>query len=311
MKPGRVLLVFALAVFLGGALLAPWLYWLIQWAAGQGLVPESLARYGFDRFVRRSLLGLALLGIWPLMRGLGARSWREVGWVRPEGQGRRLAAGFALGFASLALVVGVALLTGAREFRGDLSAPRFFHKLASAGLSAVVVAAIEETFFRGALLGALRRVHPWGLALGLSSGIYALVHFFQRPGSPAEVCWYSGLLTLLGMMHGFVEWKSLLPGFFTLTLAGLILGLAYQRTGNLYFSAGLHAGWIFWLKFSDTVTRLRPGADAWIWSSGKVVDGWLAMVALAGLLVLLLRLWRQNPASNDTRRLGQESQRMG
>ncbi len=302
MKPARILLVFALTVFAGGALLAPWLYWLVQWGAGQGLMPESLAHYSFDRFVRRALLVLALAGLWPLLRGLGARSWREVGWVEPAGQGRRLAAGFALGFASLALVVGLALLAGSREFRHDLSAARVFSKLASAALSAVVVSALEETLFRGGIFGGLRRAHPWGLALGLSSAIYALVHFFQRPPSPAEVHWYSGLLTLLGMVHGFVEWKTLVPGFFTLTLAGLILGLAYQRTGNLYFSAGLHAGWIFWLKFTDATTALRSGADAWIWSSGKVVDGWLAMGALAGLLLLLLRCWRQTPTSREPRR---------
>jgi len=167
---------------------------------------------------------------------------------------------------------------------------------------------LEETFFRGALLGGLRRAHSWGLALVVSSAIYALVHFFQRPPTPAEVYWYSGLVTLMDMAHGFAEWKSLVPGFFTLTLAGLILGLAYQRTGNLYFSAGLHAGWIFWLKFSGVTTSPRPGTDAWIWSSGKVVDGWLALVALAGVMILLLRFWRQDPHTNDTQRLPQNAE---
>jgi uncharacterized protein len=299
MKPGRVLLVYALAVFAGGALLAPWLYWLVQWGGAHGLVSASLTRYPFDRFVRRALLVLALVGLWPLLRGLGAHSWREVGWAEPKGQGGRLAAGFGLGFASLALVVALALLAGGREFQPDLPVARLLRKLGSAALSAVVVSVLEETLFRGGIFGGLRRAHSWGLALGASSAIYALVHFFQRPAPPVEVNWDSGLLTLAGMMHGFVEWKTLVPGFFTLTLAGLMLGLAYQRTGNLYFSAGLHAGWIFWLKFANATTQLRSGADAWVWSSGKVVDGWLAMVALSGVLVVLLRYWRRPLRSDE------------
>ncbi len=300
MKPGRVLLLYALAVFAGGALLAPWLYGLVQWSSGQGWLPASLAHYSFDRFVRRSLLVLALAGLWPLLRGLGARSWREVGWVGPKGQWGRLAAGFGLGLASVALVVGFALLAGGREIQTD---PRFLHRLGSAALSAMVVPILEETLFRGGIFGGLRRAHSWRMALGVSSAIYALVHFFRPQVSPAEVHWYSGFLTLVGMMHGFVEWKTLVPGFFTLTLAGLMLGLAYQHTGNLYFSVGLHSGWVFWIRFTDATTRLRAGADAWVWSFGKVVDGWLAMFALAAVLVVLLWFWREDGKSDDSKPL--------
>ena len=68
------------------------------------------------------------------------------------------------------------------------------------------------------------------------------------------------------MLAGFADFHALVPGFFSLTLAGILLGLAYQRTGNLYFSIGLHAGWIFWLKtygaFTPARRMPRPGSGA-------------------------------------------------
>jgi hypothetical protein len=78
----------------------------------------------------------------------------------------------------------------------------------------------------------------------------------------------------------------LVPGFFNLALAGALLGLAYQRTGNLYFSIGLHAGWIFWLKSYGAFTAAAPGASEWFWGTSKMIDGWLAFFVLALMLAL-------------------------
>src|SRR5260370_36934197 len=98
MRPLRALLIYTLVVVVGGALLAPWLYELVH-----ALAPAShLAQNPFHRYVDRSLLGLALIGIWPLLRALGATSWRDVGVVKPCCQWKRLGAGFGLGVGSLA-----------------------------------------------------------------------------------------------------------------------------------------------------------------------------------------------------------------
>ena len=88
------------------------------------------------------------------------------------------------------------------------------------------------------------------------------------------------------MLGGFADFHALVPGFFNLTLAGVLLGLAYQRTGNLYFSIGLHAGWIFWLKIYGAVHHRAPRTAIWFWGGGKMIDGWLAFFALAATLVV-------------------------
>jgi len=165
--------------------------------------------------------------------------------------------------------------------------------MAGAALTAAIVATLEEILFRGGIFGGFRRVFDWRFALVVSSAIYALVHFLERAVLVGDVTWLSGLLLLPQMLCGFVEVQKLVPGFFSLTLAGALLALAYQRTGNLYFSIGLHAGWIFWLKSYGFLTHAQAGARLWFWGSGKLIDGWLAFFVLLGTLLgvwIFLRL---------------------
>jgi hypothetical protein len=116
------------------------------------------------------------------------------------------------------------------------------------------------------------------------------VHFFARVDLPGAVTWLSGLELLPHKLAGFGDLKVVVPGFFNLTLAGILLGLAYQRTGNLYFSVGLHAGWIFWLKSYGVLTASAGGANNWLWGTEKLIDGWLTLPVLAGALVVVAKI---------------------
>jgi hypothetical protein len=283
MRPIRALVIYLVVVFIGGALLAPWLYWLAQ--TSSHWFPK-IAGAPFRRFVDRSLLLLALGGLWPLMRSLGATSWREAGLVPPSGQWKKFTGGLLLGFASLAIVAGIALGSGNRIFLHGLTAHKIVGTLFNAIATAASVATLEEILFRGGIFGGLRRIFYWPLALMVSSLVYALVHFLQRTDWPGAVAWNSGLILLPRMLGGFVDFYTLVPGFFSLTLAGILLGLAYQRTGNLYFSIGLHAGWIFWLKAYGAFTTNPPHAVTWFWGTGKMVDGWLALWVLLFTLII-------------------------
>jgi uncharacterized protein len=286
-RPLLALAVFLVAVFVGGALLAPWLY-----EALQTLAPGTkLARTPFARIVNRALLLMALLGIPFYVRASGIRHWADVGFDPRRIRWRRIAAGFALGFCSLAAVCGVALAAGARTLTprtpGQLAA-----QLAGALATALFVAVIEELLFRGAIYGGLRRAMPWGAALLVSSAIYAIVHFMARPDNPPEIGWLSGLQVLPSMLAGMLEPGGLVPAFVNLTLAGMVLGLAYHFTGDILTSIGIHAGWIFWLKFYGYLTRAVPGTDQVFWGTRKLVDGWLAFVALVvvlGIVTVVMR----------------------
>jgi uncharacterized protein len=294
-RPGRPVLALALyllAVFAGGALLAPWLYHGVRALAAGHEALGTLTRMPFARFVNRALLITALLGLPLFIRAAGIRAWTDVGVSRGLLRPGRFAAGFALGFTSLAAVCGVVLLAGGRLPRartpGDLAA-QFLGALATA----LLVAALEELLFRGAFFGGLRRAVGWKPALAASSLLYGIVHFMARPANPPAVDWLSGLRVLPTMLAGMTEVRTLVPGLLSLTLAGVILALAYQWTGEISASIGIHAGWIFWLKYYGLVTRDATGADVWFWGTRRLTDGWLAFVSIV-IVLLLLQLARRS-----------------
>ncbi|MGD1086497.1 MAG: CPBP family glutamic-type intramembrane protease [Verrucomicrobiota bacterium] len=265
MRPVRLLFIYLVVVFAGGALLAPWLWLATQWAAGHWPAFGPLARHPFSSFVVRSMLGLALLGLWPLLRDCQMLSRRELGFAGAGRPLRNIAAGFAIGFGSFAAAAALALLSAA-------------------------------------LFGILRKCFAFPVALVCSSAIYASVHFLQKAAAPDHIGWLSGLAMLPPMLRGPPDGLPLVPTFFTLLVVGAILALAYQRTGTLFMSIGLHAGWVFWVKSYGFLTRQTSGGARAIWGGDRLVDGWVPLLILAGLLVLMLRSRRLASNSNPSAR---------
>ena len=279
MRPLRALVIYLIFVFLGGALIAPWLWHFMQLFAHAF---PRIAAAPFHRYLDRAFLILALIGIWPLMRALGATSPQEVGIVPPYGQMKKLSGGIFLGIVSLAVVAGIEIAGGARSFNQTVTAHQIVSAIFSALLTAIVVGALEEILFRGAIFGGLRRVFGWPIALGVSSLVFALMHFLKRADIAGPVNWNSGFILLAKLFdfHAFV------PEFFGLTLVGALLAFAYQRTGNLYFSIGLHGGWVFILKIFGALTVQSASSANSFWGTGKMVDGWLAFLILIATLIV-------------------------
>lgn len=274
--PAHLLGLYIVLVFVGGAILAPWLYWFVS-----GCVPD-LAQKPFHRYVNRSILAMALLGLWPFLRLLGARSLHDLGLVPWTGQWKRLAVGFAVGFASMACLAALALGFGARGWNPQVSALNILEIVSAAA----GVAMIEEILFRGALFGALRRVWNWPSALALTSVTYAMVHFLERAHLTGEVRWNSGLVLLPQMLAGLGNMDTLIPGLINLVLVGAILALAFQRTRTLWFSIGLHAGWVFWLKGWNSLSIATTG-NTRLWGTGKLYDGWMTLPVLLAVLAIV------------------------
>ena len=110
----RALALYLLAVFAGGALLAPWLYHGMQALAPSVPAPEVAARMPCARYVNRALLIAALLGLPYFVRGAGVRRWSHVGIPPGFIRWRRFGAAFALGFFSLAAVCAIAVAAEGR-----------------------------------------------------------------------------------------------------------------------------------------------------------------------------------------------------
>lgn len=295
MRAIGALILYLLVVFAGAALVAPWLYWGVQSLAGSQNGLSELAHQPFHRYVHRILLAMALAGLWPLSRALGARSWSAVGITPLRGQLGHIAFGFGTGFLSLAVVALLGVFSGARALNTRIPMDRLLELAGSAAATAMVVAVAEELLFRGMLYGRLRPAIGHRAAMLLSGCSYAIVHFFERPAPPLRITWTSGFQTLQDMLEGFTHWQSLVPGFFTLALAGFLLAQLFKATGSLYGSISLHAGWIFWLGLYKGVTEGQPSSLSWIWGSEKLVDGWSAL-GVMGLCAVLVWRWAGSSA---------------
>ncbi|MBA4149381.1 MAG: CPBP family intramembrane metalloprotease [Verrucomicrobia bacterium] len=300
MRPLSLLLFYLITVFVGGALVAPWLYFSAQNLAGQFPALANIASSPFHRYVNRSLIVFAVIGLVPLLRGLGIKTWCDLGFGG-EQKGKNWLMGFLLGLVSLAFVAGVAVAVGARELNLSHEPARFIRHLFNATLAAVVVSVLEEFIFRGGVFGGLRKTVSWKTALIVSSAVYALVHFFARPAPPESINWATGLFVLGQMLRGFTDFQTLIPAFLNLLLAGMILGIAFQFTRSLYLSIGLHAGWIFWLKSYGFLTRETAGANVWLWGTGKLIDGWMALFILTIVLLLVWKVGKRQSRMNTNK----------
>ena len=294
MRPLRSILLFFAVVLIGGALVAPWLFFLAHWAAVHISGCANWAQVPLHRFVHRSFIAVAILALPRFLRSLGLSGRIDLRAALRAPRWKPLANGIVIGFTSLALILACELLSGSRGWRTDHAPEEICRFLIGAVATALTVAAIEEFLFRWALYGSLRRVYAKWFAVGLSSAIYAIIHFLSRPDAPAQVTWISGFALVPRMLRGFADFHSLIPGFFNLLLVGSILAVAYERTGRLWLSIGLHAGWIFWLKSYGFWTLERCLGSPWIWGSEKMIDGWLAFFVLIFTAVIVNLITKQD-----------------
>jgi uncharacterized protein len=282
MRSVTLLVVYLGLVFVGGGLLAPWLatgssnlatVW--PWAAG-------LADHPFHRYAHRSLLLMGVVGLWPLARIAGMNSWAEVGFRFSRTGLVRLGMGMVTAIAVMGGVGLVGVLLGGREWASG-RAGGILGVLVQAGSTGIVVGFLEELLFRGVLLGLLLRSMRLWPALIVSSLIFAALHFLGRPPEPEELKPWSGLAVVGGMLMKLANGEWWIPAGVTLTLFGMLLGICYWRTGDLFYSIGLHAGVVFTLKIYGSMTASVAGSAVWFWGSKQWIDGWLAVLAMGVL----------------------------
>jgi membrane protease YdiL (CAAX protease family) len=284
-----ILLAFVAIVFLVGALVAPLVLWSVQAGAASWPALRALADNPFPRFVSRTLMIVALAGLWPLHRALSRPPGRELGLNFGGNWRKAVGLGFVLGFVSIGLLVLGEIVFGVRSWRGVGLDAHMANVIVLSVLGAALTAPLEEIIFRGVLFGCLRSPAHWLAPLIISSGIFALLHFLQTPKPLSEVRWSSGF-EVLGAMFAGGAVENRLPQFTNLFLCGVLLTWAYQRTGSLAFSIGLHGGWVLWLKLANALTVVTTASA--FWGTRKVVDGWaatLVLLAVAALLPMLTR----------------------
>lgn len=292
------LLLYLAGVMMIGALLATPLFHLGRsthaWLTASEMRDAGIVRWlitaieqaHFNRYFNRAVLVGALVLIWPFLRWVGVDRQLVPAW-RPVGRGlAQFALSFALAAGGLLLLGWLFLQMGAYKLKPD---PNWF-KFGTPISSALGAGIIEEFFFRGLLLSLLLRTMSRTGALISGTFIFAIVHFLKPPDGwqipDAEVTWTSGFIVLQQIARGFGSVDFLVAEFATLFAVGWVLAQARMRTGALWAGIGLHAGWVFGLKYFSALTFAQPNWLPWIGPNLKIGLAPLAMVLATGWVAL-------------------------
>jgi len=292
LKDAARLAAYFIAIVVLGALLAPILFWSAQALAVHDVFP-FLAKYDFDTFFHRAILVAAVLLLWPLLRVSNVRSRADLGLTPNSHWGRNLGCGVLLSVIPL-LFCGALLITlHVYSFRHVFLWQRF----GKVFLAAISVPFIEETFFRGIVLGLLLRTGRKLPSILAVSALFAAVHFLK--GSERQsviVTWTTGFQSIGDALAGLADPMMVLAAFATLFLIGCTLADARVLTRSLWLPIGLHGGWIFASGTFSWLARQRMAGLPWL---GKNLLVGIIPLGVAAVTWILMRLWLRHDRASQ------------
>lgn len=262
-----------------------------------------LVQTGWIGFQASAVMGrltqlVALLGLWPLLRWLGLAERGALGYGVARGvMLRAVALGWLLGALMLLPPVLAFLGAGVLVPQPIPSWGYLVDKSTQALSGGIMIALLEETFFRGVLWGAVRRTSGVAAAALGTSALYAVAHFVKpHPLPDGMTCagaggWQLFAGTFSEGVHGHD-----LDSLAALFAAGVLLGLVRERTGHIGWCIGLHAGWVWLIQTSRRVTE--PNHDspfAFLVGCYDEIIGW-AMAAWV-VAVILVYWYRSRPGA--------------
>jgi CAAX protease family protein len=284
LKDAARLAAYFAAIILTAAFVAPILYWATQWLVAHSLF-LFLQRYDFETFFHRALLIAAVGLLWPFLRVTNVRSMADLRLAPNSSWGRDVLAGILLSAIPLLCCGALLIALDVYSFRHSFAWARFGKMLAAS----VTVPFIEETFFRGIVLGVLLRTGRQYVSILATSAIFSVIHFLKAPErTSATVTWTSGLNSIAHSFEQFGDATMLISAFATLFLIGWILADARVLTRSLWLPIGLHAGWIFGNGAFSRVARQGIPILPWL---GKNLLVGIVPLGVACLTWVLMRIW--------------------
>ena len=287
----------------------PWLQKLVRYeetgtAAAGGSAPSRTPEYEYDlgRASRRYLLLVTIVVFVTGRRWIPWRALTRRGWRTPERR-RLVLFGFSVS-AALVLLYGVLLMASGHAAWQVAPAAYLLRKIPEFAVTGVLVALLEELFFRGVMFRAMLR--DWGTtwAFTVSSAIYGVLHCISGgyrvvPGWDPAIGLH--LVRVFFTDAGGSVWPDirLTLGLF---LLGWLLAYLYLRTGSLWASMGLHAGIVFFSKTMKKLIGRGDGFPEWLLGDSLfIVSGVLCWLLLLAALWAVARLAPRGPLY---RRLG-------
>jgi len=293
MRSFLALLAFLAAALVVAAALAYPAWWLVGFISDQPI----------HRVMHRIAMLVAFIGLIFIFKRWQVANKDALGYALPKPEFmRQLAIGLVVGAAIMVPLMATLFILDVRVAKPEFSwhAGALAGLIASNLLSGLVVALIEETFFRGALFTAVRRESGTVLAIVLPSLLYASVHFLggrlRLPRDQVE--WSTGFAVLGKLLENYAAPLELLDSFCALFAVGVLLAIVRVRTKAIAACIGLHAAWVCTIQTVRRASYVQQDAPAgWLVGSYDGVIGWAALGWIAVMLLAYWWLSRRNDGS--------------
>lgn len=267
------------------------------------LLVELISDQPVHRVMHRLAMLFALLGLIWLVRRQGLGYAAAMGYGLPRRTFLRQAGlGLLIGFVLLLPLIVLLFALDLRVPKEEaFTLARLLPLLGAGLLSGLVIALIEETFFRGVLQTAVERESGALAAVILPSALYASLHFLGgRLRLPDhEIDWSVGFAVLAKLFEKYAEPAALIDSLLALFAVGVLLSTIRQRTGAIAAGIGLHASWVMLIAVTRNSSRDNTAAaQDWLTGNYDGVIGWGALLWTLLLLGLAWSLWRARPAQS-------------
>ena len=241
-----------------------------------------------DKIVSRGILVCAVLLFYPAYKLLNIKSPEYLGFYS-RGKSETLVRAWLIGITMLIPLSVFFLLCGYREWEPvavDILTP--VATIVRAIVAGVIIALIEETLFRGLLQTELSNAIRPALAIALVSFLYASVHFLEVPDNviPQTPDWTAGFSIFFSSFTQLGQITAIWDSWMALFTAGIFLSVIRQRTDNIFWCIGIHAGWVTHVKVVKAFTDRNNDA-----SCGALVgtyDKFIGELSTAWILFLLI-----------------------
>ena len=283
---------FGLALILGAALAYPMYLLLTNWF-----------ELDIESATNRCVLLVSIILFITLYRKLNFGAYKDIGYSKAH---KEFWHGFAKGFVIGVLIMGPViiglLISGNRliDPGWQWQVSNLLPMLLKAVLAGLIVAFIEETIFRGAMLTAVQRKSSATFAVITTSLFYALLHFL-KPGidqNPDTLDWVSGFMVLKNAFLTLLQPMHFIDSFMALFFAGVLLAIIKIRTNRLAYCIGVHAAWVVAISMFKRVTNTNHTSEyAFLSGDYDRVIGYLATVSIV-ITILVFIMIKNNLRSN-------------
>jgi membrane protease YdiL (CAAX protease family) len=309
MKSYQRLLIFVLFVLVVTALVSPWAAAAWDFVAS-ATAPTPEHSVPFPRFFNRFFMISGIILFFAYRPLLKIASAAQLGLAPTTRAASDVTVGVCLALGSMLLLGFVMSVAKVYEPFFRLSLSESVAQYVKALLTGFTVGFLEEIFFRGIIFRGL--LEDWKpLPAFLAANLFYSALHFVKPGEEyflSGIDPWAGFRHLLSTFAPFLDPVEIAPGIIGLLLIGIVLSYGYFRTGTLYLSIGLHAGWIISIKTVRVFGDYQTENLGWLFGSSdpKFVSGvatWAGIILVALAVHWITRNRSRLCASNETEKV--------